>query len=94
MTPILFRADRSGDFKGVVTAVFPTIAADVSGNQMTCYSHIGQHSGCSLGWYHSTRAATPQEYRDLLKELQAIGYDDLRIVKRISRAMREKRSPD
>lgn len=91
MTPVIFRADRSGDFKGNVTAVFPTLPADIRGDQMTCYAHIGQHSGCSAEWYQTTRAAKPDEYRDLLKELQAIGYDDLQIVRRISRTMQTKR---
>ena len=92
MTPVIFRAERRGDFKNDVTAVFPTIAADSCGyGEMVCYAHIGQHSGCSVAWYQNTRSAKPEEYRDLLKELVSIGYDDLRIVKRISRTMRDER---
>jgi len=70
--PVIFRAERSGEFKGQVTAVFPTLPADYRGRFMTCYAHIGQHSGCGFDWYRSTRAAKPAEYSDLLRELRAI----------------------
>ena len=73
-TPVIFRAERSGPFKGGVTAVFPTLPADRLGHEMTCYAHIGQHSGCSFDWYARTRLATPDEYKDLLAELAGIGY--------------------
>lgn len=69
--PVIFRADKSGDFKGEVTAIFPTIPADNRGN-LTCYAHIGQHGGASLDWYRTTRPATETESADLLKELRAI----------------------
>ncbi len=90
MTPVIFRAERSSPHKGDVTAVFPTIPGDYSGS-MTCYAHIGQRSACSLGWYLQTRPAEPADYRPLLEELQAIGYDDLRIYSRMTRRHREER---
>ena len=37
-TPVIFRKDSYG-----VTAVFPTLPA--GRGEMTCYAHIGQHSG-------------------------------------------------
>lgn len=87
-TPVVFRAERSGPFKGDVTAVFPTMPADYAGREMTCYMHIGQHSGCSFGWLLKTRAAKPEEYADLLKELASIGYRP-KVYKRITRALRD-----
>lgn len=69
--PVIFRADRSGEFKGQVTAVFPTFEWDNKGN-MTCYAHVGQHGGCSLDWYRSTRRALPSEYDALLRELRGL----------------------
>lgn len=74
--PIIFRAERSGDFKGSVTAVFPTLPADYAGREMVCYVHVGQHSGCSWIWYRRTRPAKPEEYADLLAELKRIYEDD------------------
>lgn len=68
--PVIFRAERSGDFKGDVTAVFPTLSWDGSGLDLTTYDHVGQHGAGSMGWYHGTRAATPAEYAPLLAELR------------------------
>lgn len=70
LLPVLFRRDRTKDFQ--VTAVFPTLPADVGGTVMTCYAHIGQHSGCSHGWYASTMPAAPADYADLLAEIKGI----------------------
>ena len=80
MTPVLFRADRTGQFKGDVTAVFPTLEATLG--YMVCYAHVGQHSECSIDWYYDTRPAKPAEYADLQAELVRQGYDDLRVYKR------------
>jgi hypothetical protein len=87
ITPVIFRADkRDGD----VTAVFPTDPADYTGECMGCYAHVGQHSQCSLAWYHShTRPATPAEYADLKAELEAAPYGyRLAVYKRITREHR------
>ena len=71
--PVIFRAERSGEFKGQVTAVFPTCTADYAGQQFTVYAHIGQHSGGTLPWYRDrTRAARPDEFAALALELQDI----------------------
>lgn len=70
--PIIFRAERSGDSKGDVTAVFPTLANDYAGRYFTVYARVGQHGGGSLDWYRSTRPARPDEYADLLAELRKI----------------------
>lgn len=77
--PVIFRAERSGDFKGDVTAVFPTL--DGAPGEMTCYAHIGQHSACNLDWYYSTRPAKPNEYEALLAELRGIYESELDAVR-------------
>lgn len=88
LTPVLFRVDKHGPFKGNVTAVFPSEPADASGNMMTCFAHVGQHSGCSYGWYCTTRPATPAEYADLKRELESAPYRyKLRVCQRITRTM-------
>jgi len=74
-----------------VTAVFPCDPADRGGDMMTCYAHVGQHSGCSLQWYRTTRPATKEEAAPLLAELRSIGYTKLRVVQRISDEMHEVR---
>jgi hypothetical protein len=81
MTRVIFRTDKAGDFKGDVTAIFPDFPERC--NDATCYSHVGQHGTCSREWYRNhTRPATPEEFAPLLKELAAVGYNDLAIRKR------------
>ena len=63
--PVVFRKSQ-----GEVTAVFPTLPADLDGRLMTCYAHIGQHGGASHLWYNTTKRAKPEEYADLLEELK------------------------
>jgi len=89
-TPVLFRAQCEA---GViwVTAVFPCEPSDLDGYNMTCYAHVGQHGGCSIPWYQRTRAAKPEEYADLQRELKsALGYR-LKVYKRMQPWMREAR---
>ena len=88
---VIFRKDRGKD--ATVTAVFPTEPASYHYGEMTCYSHVGQHSGCSHNWYIATRAANPAEYADLLAELRQIYEQDedqpvkLVVRQRITRQM-------
>ena len=82
-TPVLFRVSE-----GEVTAVFPCEPATPAGDSMTCYAHVGQHSGASLGWYHETSAAKPDEYASLARELESIGYR-LKIYHRMTRGLRD-----
>lgn len=70
--PVIFRADRAGDFKGDVTAVFPTLPGTSAPYTATCYAHVGQHGSCSPDWYRQTRAAKPDEFAPLLAELRSI----------------------
>jgi hypothetical protein len=86
-TLVMFRTDVRGHFKGDVTAVFPLEPATVGKPwEMTCYAHIGQTGACTPEWMvKETRPATPSEYAPLLKELESLGHDDLRIIKRTPR---------
>ena len=64
-----------------IMALFPYEIENHNGDVMS-YMHIGQHG--SANYNHcidSTTLATPDEYKDLLKELETIGYN-LKIVKR------------
>ena len=69
ITPVLFRANRSGPCE--VTAVFPCEPWSLSGYDMSCYVHVGQHGSCDLGWYNTTRRATAAEYAALQRELES-----------------------
>lgn len=62
-------------------AFFPD---QVDGQYIGSYEHVGQHGNATYP-HPGTVPAEPHEYADLLTELESIGYNDLRIVKRVSR---------
>lgn len=62
-----------------ITAVFPNDIADSEGN-VTVYAHMGQHSAGDLDYMLSLPEANPEEYSDLLQELNNIGYTNLNII--------------
>lgn len=78
-TKVIFRK-----LDGEIIALFPELVGDYSPYTCTCYAHIGQHSIAiaePLGI-----PATPAEYADLLAELESIGYDDLKVIRRFNSA--------
>lgn len=90
-TPVIFRAKKERGFPLEVTAVFPCEPSDLTGHNMTCYAHVGQHGGCALPWYWSTRAAKPEEYADLKAELEGAPYGyRLKVYKRMDHRLRAK----
>jgi len=68
-------------FKGEILAVFPYEIN--TRNTVTCYAHIGQHSGCSWNINSFSKPAKPEEYQNLYNELTSIGYN-LQVIKRRS----------
>lgn len=71
-TIVVFRKYKNGS----VFALFPYEDADPHGMYCTAYAHIGQHSGADYyGCIRATIPAKPEEYADLKKELESIGYD-------------------
>jgi hypothetical protein len=81
ITDVMFRADKAGDFKGVVFAILPHEIATLDGS-VTFYTHFGQHG--SADYHYSilkSRPATEQEYSDLKREMEGLGYD-FKIVRR------------
>lgn len=92
MTRVIFRKWRD---TGEIIALFPEVIVTVGG-LCESYMQIGQHSGADYnylvaGWYGPTVPATPEEYADLLVELEEIGYDDLVIRKKRASYHRRKR---
>lgn len=86
-TVVIFRWEREGG----VFALFPELPSDKYGVYCTAFQHIGQH--CSADYplciLHS-RPATPEEYADLLNELERRGYH-LEIHQRAPPVMHERR---
>jgi predicted secreted protein len=76
ITKVQFRILRDEVF-----AVFPY---DVNKDtNVTCYSHIGQHSTCDVFINTFSKPATKEQYKDLFNELKNIGYN-LQVIKRRS----------
>lgn len=79
MQRVIFRKWKdSGD----VIAFFPDQRE--KNGLILSYEHVGQHGAASYP-HPQTLPASPAEYAGLLRELKTIGYDDLRIVKRVQR---------
>lgn len=72
---VIFRVERSGPFRGEVTAVFPAHPGTNDPATFTVYQHVGQHSTGTLGWYRQTRAAAVEEAAPLAEGLGRLGYD-------------------
>lgn len=78
MTKVTFRKVYDGE----IIAVFPYRFNRA--NDLACYAHVGQHQPIEPAFYRNcTKPATPQEYAELLAELKMIGYNDLKIYKRL-----------
>jgi hypothetical protein len=86
MTKVIFLIDKVADnFTGKdeveslgVFAYFPEIVHNFNGyrpDNITCYSHIGQHSACHPEYAKECKEANYNQYADLLKELISIGYN-------------------
>lgn len=73
-TKVLFLIEKIGEG---VFAYFPEMVHSFNGyrpDNMTCYSHIGQHSACHPDYAKECKEATPEQYAELKKELEGIGY--------------------
>ena len=71
--PVIFRKHYCRSFREwTVTAFFPTEPGTCSGDDVTCYQHVGQHGQAALGFMRSGRACSEAESADLLAELRGI----------------------
>jgi hypothetical protein len=80
-TDLIFRVYKKKEFKNAVLALFPHEVSTLKGS-VNCYEFVGQHG--SADYKHCiniTRPATAEEYADLKKELEGLGYD-INVVKR------------
>lgn len=78
-TPVIFRKFKG---QGDIIALFPTHPGTNDPHTCESYMHVGQHSAASVSLVYETDPAHETEYRDLMRELQRIGYDDLRVYAR------------
>lgn len=66
-------------------ALFPAIAGDMNPDHCSSYMHIGQHGAAHYsGVMRATRVASPEEYADLKRELEGLGYN-LKVLRNSTR---------
>ena len=80
-TEVIFRKVKSGSDKGTIEAFFPYAINDLKGS-VTCYAHIGQHSGACWDYFlFKTVPAKEIDYMPLKSELESLGYN-LKVIKK------------
>ena len=71
ITDVIFRKEKDNN----VIAVFPYIISDSTGN-VTCYSHVGQHSSMSWEYFFETiPCRNKHDFIGLYDELVLLGYN-------------------
>ena len=60
------------DCDGDVFAVFPDSRWSKQGDYIAIYQHVGQHGDAWVGYVDEQEQAEPEEYAELLTELQGI----------------------
>lgn len=81
MTKVIFRKFNSGD----VIALFHQEPATPDGWECMSYMHIGQRGSADPDIVRRTKPAKWAGLVDLLRELQSIGYNDLKVCKRFDK---------
>jgi hypothetical protein len=69
MDRVVFRVDPKD---GEVIAFLPDEPANWS--RVVCYTYVGQHGEADWDYYHTTKRATPDQYQELMNELNERGY--------------------
>lgn len=92
ITPVIFRVWPKSE-GGDVIALFPTIPNDRMGYECMSFMHVGQHGGADCGGVIArTRAAKPDEYAALKRELESVPYEyKLKVYAREARGLRAAR---
>jgi hypothetical protein len=81
-TPVIFRKWPASEGHAII-ALFPTEPGTNDPYTCSSYEHVGQHGSADPnGVIQRTTVAAPSEYADLKKELENIGYTDLRIYQK------------
>lgn len=82
MTKCLFRIETTPGGARDVLAVFLE-PWSTSGYMLASYAHIGQHGPAAWDYVKGLRNATPAEAEPLLEELRRVGYEDIKVIRRL-----------
>lgn len=69
-TKVIFRKFKEGD----IIALFPELKHYPDGS-VESYQHIGQHGAADMGIISITKPVKPEDYQELKRELEFIGYN-------------------
>ena len=72
-TKVIFRMEGRGKNAACV-ALFPRDAGTNDPYTCSCYAHLGQHASASPEYMRRSVPATPEQYADLKRELEAHPY--------------------
>lgn len=89
-TLVIFKMEGKGKDAAPV-AFFPEEPFNPSPYECTCYTHLGQHGSADTGYAGSLKPATLEQYAPLLRELEQIGYENLKPVRKFLRSHLETR---
>ena len=88
-TAVIFRKCRKSHGGGII-ALFPGTPAGTCGQYVMSFEHVGHHGAANYsGVIAKTIPATEEEYGDLMRELESLGYN-LVVHKRQTARMRAK----
>ena len=83
-TEMMFRKQKSGDFKGIIFVIMPYEIADIHGNVMS-YQTDGQHSAVTYDLaMKKSVPAKKKEFKKLKKELESFYDYNIKIIQRRS----------
>jgi len=71
-TKVIFRKFKKGDD---IIALFPEIEYNHDKALCMSYMHVGQHDSSAYALVYNTKPAKPEEYADLLAEIEGLGYN-------------------
>ena len=89
-TLVIFKMEGKGTDASPI-AFFPEDPATYPGYTCTCYAHLGQHGSADTGYAGSLKPATLEQYTPLMRELESIGYENLKPVRKFLRSHLETR---
>lgn len=89
-TLVIFKMEGKGKDASPI-AFFPEDPGTHSPYTCTCYAHLGQHGSADTGYAAKLKPATPEQYAPLLRELESIGYENLKPVRKFLRSHLETR---
>lgn len=74
-TDVIFLIPLDEDFKEQIFAYFPKETFGTDYKVKNSYAHIGQHSACHVDYAKECKEANFNQYQDLKRELESIGYN-------------------